>query len=123
MHADVRCPDPDCPNRGILVLDANAVLFLVEGAIRYAHTLHPDLTNANRLPYILEELGNCLGVIRGRCSLNGNLYISEQVLGEVTLESRQEIERKGLIELKKYNRRQRRRMQQVVYEHFPQPVL
>lgn len=121
MPPNGTCPNQDCPNRGILTLDANSIFYLVEGAIGYVQTLYPDLTNSGRLPHILSQLDSLLGSIRGCCSLDGSLYISDQVFNEVSLDDRQEINRKGLIELRKYNNAQRRQMLQVLQSHFPQP--
>lgn len=111
------CPNSSCPNRGILTLDANSILYLAEGAIRHARTLYPDLTNAGRLPHVSEELDSCLKTIEGCCSLDGALHVSDLVFYEEVLD----VESKGLIELKKYSSTQRRQILQVLQEHFPQP--
>ncbi len=112
------CPNPSCPNRGILTLDANSLFFLVEGTIRYVQGQYPDLiTNASRLPRILEELDSYLRTIEGCCSLDGALHISDLVFYEEVLE----VDSKELIELKKYNSAQRGQILQVLREHFPQP--
>ena len=108
MSPSGRCPKPDCPNRGMLTVDANFIFYLVEGAIRYAQTSYPDLTNADRLPHILEELDGYLGIIKRCCSLDGTLYISDLVFDEVSLNNRREIDRKGLVELKKYSNAERK---------------
>ncbi len=121
MSPNTTCPNPDCPNRGILTLDANSIFYLVEGAIGYAQALYPDLTNVGRLPHILEELNSYLETIKSCCSLDGTLHISDQVFDEVSLDDRREIVRKGLIQLKKYNEAERRQMLQVLRNHFPQP--
>ncbi len=121
MSPSGRCPKPDCPNRGMLTVDANFIFYLVEGAIRYAQTSYPDLTNADRLPHILEELDGYLGIIKRCCSLDGTLYISDLVFDEVSLNNRREIDRKGLVELKKYSNAERRQIFQALRNHFPQP--
>lgn len=108
-------------SRGILTLDANSIFYVVEGAIGYAQALYPDLTNAGRLPHILEELDTYLETIKSCCSLDGTLHISDQVFDEVSLDDRREIVRKGLIQLKKYNEAERRQMLQVLRDHFPRP--
>lgn len=121
MSPNQGCPNPDCPNRGMLTLDANTVFFLVEGAIRRCQVSHPALTNAGRLPCILEELDRYLETIKRCCSLDGTLHISDQVFGEVSLNDRREIVRMGLKELIKYNSSERRQILQVLRRHFPQP--
>ena len=124
MSPNTTCPNPDCPNRGILTLDANTLFFLIEGTIRYVQDQYSDLTtNASRVPRILEEFDGYLGIIKGCCSLDGTLYISDRVFNEVSLDDRREIDRKGLIELKKYNNAQRGQILQVLQDHFPQPTV
>ena len=115
------CPHPNCPNGGILVVDANSIFFLVEGAIAYTETLCPKLTNSERLPYILEDLDGYLDTVKRSCGLDGNLHISEPVFGEVSLDNRREIERKDLSQLRKYSNAQRRQMLRVLQNHFPEP--
>jgi len=123
MSPNRTCPNSGCPNRGMLAIDANCILFLVEGAIKHAQTVYPDLTNAARLPHILEELDGYLGTFRRCCSLDQTLYISNRVFDEVSLDDRREIARKGLIELKKYSNTERRDIFQVLRNHFPQPTI
>lgn len=115
------CPDSNCPNGAILVVDANSILFLVEGGIRRVRTLYPNLTNVSRLPHILEELSGYLDTMKGCCSLDGCLHISEPVLGEVSLENRREIERKGLSQLRQYSNTQRRQIHRLLQDHFLEP--
>lgn len=118
MSPSGRCPKPDCPNRGILTLDANTLFFLIEGTIRYVQDQYPDLaTKASRLPRILEELDSYLKTIEGCCSLDGALHISDLVFYEEVLD----VDSKKLIELKKYNSVQREQILRVLREHFPQP--
>jgi len=118
------CPNSNCANRGILTLDANSLFFLIEGTIRYVQGQYLDLTtNTSRVPCILEELDSYLGIIKGCCSLDGTLYISDWVFNEVSLDDRREIIRKGLIELKKYSNAQRGQMLQVLRSHFPRPTV
>lgn len=118
MPPNKTCTNSGCPNRGILTLDANSLFFLIEGTIRYVQGQYPGLTtNASRLPRILEELDSYLRTIEGCCSLDGALHVSDLVFYEEVLE----VDRKELIELKKYNSAQRGQILQVLREHFPQP--
>lgn len=117
------CNKLECPNNGKLVLDANSVFYIAEGAIKSVEAQHPDLTNANRLPYILDELDYLLNTIRSCCSRDGNLHISDCVMSEVSLDDKREIDRKGLAELGKFSNSQRRNMFQILCHYFPIPVV
>ena len=115
------CQRPDCPNRGLLVVDANFVFFLVEGAIEYAQSAYPELTNTDRLPHIIATLDRLLGTFERCCSLDGELHISNMVFDELALADRKEINRMGLTKLKKFSNAERVQMLQVLRQHFPQP--
>jgi hypothetical protein len=122
MWPNTTCPNPDCPNRGILTLDANTLFFLIEGTISYVQNQYPDLTTkASRLPRILEELDRYLGVIKGRCSLDGDLHISDRVLHEEVLVV--DPRAKDLAMLKNYRNVEREQILGVVRDHFPQPTI
>ena len=122
MPSNRTCPNPSCPNRGVLVLDTNFLLFLIEGTIRYVRDYYPDLTTkASRLEHVLDELAHHLSIIRDCCSLDGNLHISNRVLYEEVLVV--DPRAKDLAQLKSYRNGERARILRVVCNHFPQPSI
>ncbi len=117
------CPNPECPNKGLLAIDANAVLYLVEGAIKHTQSLFPQLSRTQRLPRVLRELDSYLATIKNFCSTDGSIHISDQVFNEVSLEDRSEIIRKGLVELQNYSRQERRQIHQILLSHFSEQMI
>lgn len=99
-------------------MDANFLLCLIEGTIRYVQDQFPNLiTNANRLPQIIQELETNLMIIKDCCSLDGDLKISSQVLFEEVIEV--DPRQKGLEQLRKYNNRSLTEIMQIVRSNFP----
>jgi len=76
------CPRPGCINRGILVLDADSMFFLLNGTVLFVCETYPELREWDkRLPVIVEVLAGLLCIFR-RCALDGDLYISGRILYE-----------------------------------------
>jgi len=76
------CRRPDCLNRGILVLDADSVVFLLNGIVLFVCETYPGLREWDkRLPSIRSVLAEVLCIFR-KCSLDGRLYMPERILRE-----------------------------------------
>ena len=104
----------------MLVLDTNFLFILIEGIIRYVQELNPELaTKANRLPCIIQEIDKVITIIRGCCSLDGNIYISNRVLYDEVMVV--DPRARGLIEFSKYNNNNRREILRVLQNHMPEP--
>lgn len=82
MNASVPCSRLDCLNKGLLLIDADSVLFLLNGTVMYVLSNYPDVkTWDRRLSIIKEELTKHLDRLT-RCTLDGKLYTSESILHE-----------------------------------------
>lgn len=99
-------------------MDANFLLYLIEGTIKYVQVQFPTLTtNSSRLPQVLQELDTNLKLLKNCCSVDGDLKTSSQVLIEEVLEV--DPNQKELEQLRKYNRRNVAEIMQIVRSNFP----
>lgn len=112
------CPKPEgCLNRGRLVLDADSVVFLLNGTVLFVREAYPQLRTWDmKIPVVRDALQDLLSDFR-RCAEDGLLHVSEIVLAEeLDLVSPCSSVRKWLdaSELRHVRRRHRRELQSVL---------
>lgn len=75
------CSKTDCPNWGILVIDANVVIYMLSASIAIVGEKSVNPTWVLRLPEALKVFEENLQKMK-RCSCNSRLYFSEPILSE-----------------------------------------
>jgi len=75
------CSKTYCPNWGILVIDANVVIYILAASIAIVGEKSVNPTWPLRIPEALKVFKGNLQKVK-RCSCNGQLYFSEPVLRE-----------------------------------------
>jgi len=82
MNIVPACPRTHCINKGILVLDADSVVFLLNGIILFVRDTYEELREWDRrLSKIEETLAEVLSIFC-RCAPDGQLHIPETILHE-----------------------------------------
>lgn len=77
----VGCPKPErCLNRGRLVLDADSVVFLLNGTVLFVREAYPELRTWDmKIPMVRDALHDLFSDFR-RCAEDRLLHVSEVVL-------------------------------------------
>ena len=112
------CPKPaQCLNRGRLVLDADSVVFLLNGAVLFVREAYPELHSWDqKMPMVKNTVHDVFSLFR-MCAEDSLLHVSEVVLTEeLDLVTPCSSVRKWLegSELRNVTRRHRRQLQSVL---------
>jgi len=121
----VPCSRSNCLNKGLLLIDADSMVFLLNGTVTYVVKNCPEVrTQDERASTVIEELMEHLRTLT-RCTLDGHLYTSERILYEELdiVRPCPSVEKwlRGSA-LGRLHRRHMRPIQQVLHQHLS-PIL